>query len=208
MAYLLIAILLLSCELARSFAPGIGAAFINRQHRDISRQRHEAPTYTRGTDSSLSLVPDHSVLESAGNLIISTIDSDIANIPDNEFATVFAGGILVMVGGLLSTIFVGLVVDKKDLYANIVADSYVQGAEDEEFWKGLSDEEKIKAEELLRKIKDSKEGKSGDKALPTTSVEVSGNEAIVKEPVEAAKVTTGGEKKAEVGMFSDYADDN
>jgi len=148
------------------------------------------------------------VLESAGNLIISTIDSDIANIPDNEFATVFAGGILVMVGGLLSTIFVGLVVDKKDLYANIVADSYVQGAEDEEFWKGLSDEEKIKAEELLRKIKDSKEGKSGDKALPTTSVEVSGNEAIVKEPVEAAKVTTGGEKKAEVGMFSDYADDN
>jgi hypothetical protein len=34
------------------------------------------------------------ILNTVNHLWIATIDSDIANIPENEFATVFAGGIV------------------------------------------------------------------------------------------------------------------
>jgi hypothetical protein len=41
----------------------------------------------------LPMMPDSGMLDSA-SLWLATIDSDIANIPTNEFATVFAGGIV------------------------------------------------------------------------------------------------------------------
>lgn len=106
-----------------------------------------------------------------------------------------------MLGGLLSALFVGSVVDHKDLYASIVADSYAQSAEDEEFWKGLSDEEKKKAQEMLDKIKASKSGGEAPKPAVAVSSEES-REPIVPEAKSAAT-----EAKKTVGMFSDYGED-
>jgi len=168
------------------------------------------------------------------SLVLATIDSDISNIPENEFAPVFVGGILVMLGGLLSTVFVGLVVDKKDLYTNIVADSYLQSSDDEEFWKGLSEEERIKTQELLTRMKSSKGGSGGGAGQETPSAVTAngGDKSGIEQQVEAAAESIIGErnkatvapqtaaaaadepveadsrKKTEIGMFSDYADDS
>ena len=147
----------------------------------------------------------------ANSLLIATIDSDIANIPDNEFALVFAGGIVVMFGGLLSALAVGWLIDSRNLYANIVAESYAQGADDEEFWKGLSEEETIKARELLKRLKASKSGgpKDGMEALevlagkadsaPTEKVK----QTVIAQPSDSARDAPSAEKK-DAGMFSDY----
>ncbi|GAX25569.1 hypothetical protein FisN_28Hh038 [Fistulifera solaris] len=118
----------------------------------------------------------------------------------NEFAPVFMGGIAVMFGGLLSAIFVGLIVDSKDLSAQIVAESYSQGQDDEEFWKGLSAEEKTKAQEILRRVRESK----GEKMTPELTMEAAETTPQGKAPSVDNKKTatsTGGP----VDMFDDYS---
>jgi len=90
---------------------------------------------------------------------IATIDSDIANIPDNEFAPVFMGGVAVMFGGLFSAFAVGTMIEKGDLYANVIAESYGQGGENnEEFWKGISEEDRLKGMEILKELEAKKNG--------------------------------------------------
>jgi hypothetical protein len=156
-----------------------------------------APT-KRAERTRVNLLP----ADAMNSLVVATIDSDIANISDDNFGLVFAGGMAVMGGGVLSALIVGFILEKGDLYASVVADSYMQGAEDEDFWKGLSEEEKKKAQELLKKVKASKEGGSATNtnlaAAETTVVAASKD----KVPVLAVK-----EEKQEVGMFSDYGDD-
>ena len=168
--------------------------------------------------SSASLVVSNAPTSAWTNFLVATIDSDIANVPENEFAPIFAGGILVMFGGVLSALIVGFILESRNLYANVIADSYAQGAEDEEFWKGLSDEEKKKTQELLQKLKESKEGTSSQ----------SGASSVPASPVKSSKTvlesshTAGGETKdatvespsketssqstesKDAGMFSDY----
>lgn len=149
------------------------------------------------------------------SLIVATIDADIANIPTNEFAPIFAGGILVMFGGLLSALAVGFIIDKRDLYANIVADSYAQGADDVEFWKGLNEEEKKKTQELLQRLKESKEGGPNEKSESSEPNEKSeSSEPIVPLTVtnsmsssSKAKDSNTIQETKEIGMFSDYGDD-
>mmetsp|Transcript_14303 Transcript_14303/g.41120 ORF Transcript_14303/g.41120 Transcript_14303/m.41120 type:complete len:114 (-) Transcript_14303:82-423(-) len=113
---------------------------------------------------------------------------------------------MVMIGGVLSAVIVGALLEKGDLYANLAAESYIQSADDEEFWKSLSDEEQVKAREMLDKIKASKNGGS----LPQK--ETSSPES---EPVVAAASSKASEPKAAeapkeqskpVDMFSDYGD--
>jgi hypothetical protein len=106
---------------------------------------------------------------------------------------------------LLSAIFVGLIVDKNDLYASIVADSYAQSAQDEEFWKGLNEEEKIKAQELLRRIKKSKGQVVDEPLIPSASLNAvsTGNDGPVTQPLHT-KSQTKEEKPALVDIFSDY----
>lgn len=153
-------------------------------------------------------------VNSCNAMLIATIDSDIANIPDNEFATVFAGGIVVMFGGLFSALAVGFIIDSKNLYANIVADSYAQGGDDSEFWKGLSDEEKKKTQELLKKLKESKEGgasQNDDRAEPVVTMAAAAE--LRPKPVHAKTTALEPEEsenkaeKKQIGMFSDYGDD-
>ena len=54
--------------------------------------------------------------------LLSTIDADIANISNDQFGLVFAGGITVMVGGLVSVLLVGFLLENSNSYASIVAD--------------------------------------------------------------------------------------
>lgn len=141
------------------------------------------------------------------NMLIATIDADIANVPENEFAPIFAGGIMVMFGGVLSALIVGFILESNNSYANVIADSYAQGAEDEEFWKGLSDEEAKKTKELLQKLKESKEG--GAPATPAVAEPVAAA-SVVEEAPEAPKSEPAAtpEPTAAAGagkdMFSDY----
>jgi hypothetical protein len=163
--------------------------------------------YFRDTSSTKRFIaPDI-----ASSLIVATIDADIANIPTNEFAPIFAGGIAVMFGGLFSALAVGFIIDKRDLYVNIVADSYAQGADDAEFWKGLSEEEKKKTQELLQRLKESKEGgRPSEKAVNTASIATPTitNSAVESNGAKVISVDTSKlQEKKEIGMFSDYGDE-
>jgi len=91
--------------------------------------------------------------------LIATIDSDIASISDDNFKTVFLGGIVVMFGGLISTFIVGTILKMNNGYGRVIAESYPETSE-EEFINGLPEEEREEARELLRKIREQKnEGK-------------------------------------------------
>lgn len=57
-------------------------------------QRHFASAPSVSSSSALHVVDPSSMLDTAQSLWVATIDGDIANIPTNEFATVFAGGIV------------------------------------------------------------------------------------------------------------------
>jgi hypothetical protein len=127
---------------------------------------------------------------------LATIDMDIAKLSDNEFAPIFFGGILVMFGGVMSALIVGFILEKGDLYASVVADSYVQSSDDEEFWKGLSEEERKKAQALIRKVKSNNNGEVfvEDEIVPHAPEMVF--------PSVAASAPT--QPKKEKDMFSDY----
>jgi hypothetical protein len=151
----------------------------------------------------------------ASTLLVSTVDSDIAKMSDNEFAPVFLGGILVMLGGLLSAVFVGTIVDKKDLYASLVADSYLQeGEQDEEFWKGLSEEEQKKTREMLERVKATRNGDGPvdkDQVSPTTKMAAPTSDTSLRQvespaPAARSKKSQKEDKqvKVEIGMFNDY----
>ena len=58
---------------------------------------------------------------------ISTISADIDNIPDDEFGKVFAGGGIVMLGSVISTMIVGALVESGEGgYADLVAETYAE----------------------------------------------------------------------------------
>jgi hypothetical protein len=67
------------------------AAFVPTENVAFSRN-------VRGVRQSalqpLNMMDASDVFASANSLLLSTIDSDIAAIPDNEFTTIFAGGIV------------------------------------------------------------------------------------------------------------------
>jgi hypothetical protein len=191
------------------------AAFVNpsstSQHVAFRQSSFQSPTTFRETKTAHSMLDGSmldglqgSAMNSMNSLVLATIDADIANIDDNKFGLVFAGGIAVMVGGVLSALIVGFILERGDLYASVVADSYLQGAQDEEFWKGLSEEEKKKTQELLSKVKASKEG--GSSTIDTTAQHTtSASSDGYKTPQVSVNVS---EEKKEVGMFSDYDQSN
>ena len=101
------------------------------------------------TTSIPTTASSHVASAAASSILLSTIDSDIANIPDNEFRTVFAGGIGIMFGSILSTIFVGYLIEspgggsgKRSGYVDLVAETYVEqssimGEKEETFLNSL-----------------------------------------------------------------------
>lgn len=158
-------------------------------------------------------VPTMQMMDTFNSLLISTIDADIQAIPDNEFRSVFMGGIVVMLGGLLSAVIVGTILEKRDLYANVVAQSYAQGGQ-ETFWKGLSEEEKTKAQDMIVKLRSSgNEGaaKELEQLLLTGESTASDDGAAASEestksapPSPEKKEAQTTDSKQKVDMFSDY----
>jgi hypothetical protein len=131
---------------------------------------------------------------------IATIDADIANISDNEFAPIFMGGILVMLGGVFSATILGFILEKGDLYANVVADSYVQQGNDEEFWRGLSEEDRIKGMEILKELEE-KNGKRPSTSPSISPVVETNNADSTTISLENSRSTSTTKK---VDMFNDY----
>jgi hypothetical protein len=78
-----------------------------------------------------------------------------------------------------------------------VADSYVQQGNDEEFWKGLSEEERIKGKDILKEIEARKNGEQRA-AEPAVAVIMSSVGA------ESSAEPKDDKPKKEVDMFSDY----
>ncbi len=110
------AVACLSSSSVEAFAPSA-----LRIQSSVVSSRQSSPTST-----SLNLwLPDEHVLSSASSFL-ATIDSDIANIPDDEFRKVFAGGGVIMFGSILSTIFVGFLIESGGGYADLVAETYAE----------------------------------------------------------------------------------
>merc|ERR1711862_637836 len=128
--------------------------------------------------------------------LIATIDSDIASISNDDFKTVFLGCVVVMFGGLLSTLVVGLILKTNNGYGRVIAESYPdeEGAE-EEFLRSLPEAEREEAKALLQKLREEKEMKKGKKkkeVVVATTTSTTAQEESMKE------------KEVEKDMFSDY----
>jgi hypothetical protein len=126
----------------------------------------------KSTAMKMWLPDDSSMLHHSlhhASTFISTIDSDIASIPDDEFRKVFAGGGFIMLGSILSTIFVGFLVESGGGgYADLVAETYAEQDFDEDKDKesfmnglGLTDDQKKETEEMVRKFREKKMKKAG-----------------------------------------------
>lgn len=125
-----------------------------------------SPRQSSQTSLNLFLPDDHTLLTSASSFI-ATIDSDIANIPDDEFGKVFAGGGVIIFGSILSTIFVGFLIESGGGgYADLVAETYAEQnlGEDQESYLdslGLGEDEKRETEEMVRAFREKKLKKAG-----------------------------------------------
>uniref|UniRef100_A0A7S4VEX6 Transmembrane protein n=1 Tax=Ditylum brightwellii TaxID=49249 RepID=A0A7S4VEX6_9STRA len=149
----------------------------------VASSRSTSPT-------AQNMIPPEHILSTASTYI-STIDADIDSIPTDQFGLVFAGGIVVMFGGVVSALIVGFLLENGNLYANVVADSMAeqQASGEDTFWESLSPQDRSKAEEMVKQLRESKmEGGGG--AAGTTEV----------------KTEKTAEKKEEMAMFSDYDD--
>jgi len=152
----------LSNNKVQAFAPSAVGQTVQRQ------QHTAAPSRQSPSKSSLYLwLPDEHALTSASSFI-STIDADIANIPDNEFGKVFAGAGFIMLGSILSTVFVGFLIESTNGYADLVAETYVERelGEDgkESFLDSLkmSSDQKAETEEMVRAYREKKKKNSGN----------------------------------------------
>jgi hypothetical protein len=229
-------ILLLSLclvSVATGFVPAGRSPAASTAARPSSRTHHDKKSRSQQvlrhvSSSLLSVVADNNILAAASSWWwIATIDSDIAKIPDNEFAPVFLGGMAVMLGGVLSAAFVGTVVDQKNLYGQLVVDSYSPDRNDEAFWKGLNEEERLKVKDLLERMALGKDDakqeleemmaqkmaaiNSSSSGTTTSNINnPEGSAAVDKQtlPSDSTKANAEASKKQkkEIGMFSDYAE--
>merc|ERR1719223_1560285 len=165
-------------------------AFTSQDQAFVSSRRHQRFTGTTELDAMLPFQETQEQVfssMSSASTYISTVSADIDSISDDNFGLVFAGGIAVMFGGVLSTMIVGFLLESGNSYASVVADSYAQGG-DEAFWESLSPEDQEKTKEMLAKLKKSKEGGGGESSA-------------VMEATETVPVQSEGKKK-ELSMFS------
>lgn len=109
-----------------------------------------------------------------------------------------------MAGGLLSALAVGAILEGGNNYANVIADSYVQGG-DESFWESLTPEQREETEKLLKRVKDSNGEDGGADEVGEVAIATPAAEAVVSEPeIIATDVKKAEQSKEERSMFSDY----
>lgn len=166
-------------------------------------------TSTSSSSSTSLDMMDLSAMASASTLV-STIDSDIANISDDRFGLVFAGGIAVMIGGVLSALVVGALLEGGNSYAQVVGESYAQSG-DEEFWAKLTPEQKEQTEALIRKLRESKgQGVNADDLqkidLPSLAKKAADEDqsSTTTTPVPIPTTSTAQKEKSKESLFSDY----
>ena len=191
-------------------------------HPPVARTSVTTSTSQRpgSSNTALNLSVDPTQLPdalSSASLHLATVSADIDSIPTDEFGLVFAGGIAVMLGGVVSALIVGLLLDSGDSYSSVIAESYegrVTKEEimaDEEFWSKLTPEQQEEAKKLLGKVKESKErGGTGlplvgereeapaDADAAATSAETEQEAFVVPTPMAEKK------PKQAVSMFDDY----
>ena len=85
------------------------------------------------------------------------MDANFAQLSESEFVPVIMGAVLVVFGGVVSILIAGAILDSTNSSAKVIDDSYVQLADNEALWKGLSEEEQKMTQELLQLVKDVKE---------------------------------------------------
>ena len=231
-----IALVASSAALASAFVTPPARVVHQQQQRQASIPAHPpvAPARTAVTSSTserpgsstalnLSVDPTQQLSDalSGASLHLATVSADIDSIPTDEFGLVFAGGIAVMLGGVVSALVVGLLLDSGDSYSSVIAESYegrVTKEEimaDEEFWSKLTPEQQEEAKKLLGKVKESKE--RGGTGLPLVGER---EEALAADADDAAATSTSAETEQEafvaptptaekkpkqaVSMFDDY----
>jgi len=225
-----IALVASSAALASAFVTPPARVMQQQQQRQASISAHPPVARTSVTTSTsqrpgssntaLNLSVDPTQLPDAlstASLHLATVSADIDSIPTDEFGLVFAGGIAVMMGGVVSALIVGLLLDSGDSYSSVIAESYegrVTKEEimaDEEFWSKLTPEQQEEAKKLLGKVKESKErGGTGlplvgereeapaDADAAATSAETEQEAFVVPTPMAEKK------PKQAVSMFDDY----
>ena len=104
-----------------------------------------------------------------------------------------------MLGSVLSTIFVGFLIDSNNSYADLVAETYAgqDRGEEESFLDSLSLDQRREAEEMVREYRERKAKKAG---TWTEEDERAKQERLKEEKAEASVAGGSGEKD----MFSDY----
>jgi hypothetical protein len=158
---------------------------------------HPSPT----TTTLHAILPEHLDLThhalTSATTLLSTIDSDIASIPDDQFRKVFAGGGLIMFGSLLSTMFVGYLIESNNSYADLVAETYAGQDLDEQesFLDSLSFEQRREAEDMVYDFREKKARKAG---TWTEEDEAKKRERLARNEEERMK------KVEEKDIFSDY----
>ena len=141
---------------------------------------------------------------SSASTYLSTIDSDIASIPDDEFRKVFAGGGLIMFGSILSVVFVGFLIESSGSYADLVAETYVDqnlDGKEETFLDslGMSSEKRAETEEMIRAFREKKMRKAGT----WTDEDEKKKQEIILSRESSSSSSSSGEKE-EADMFNDY----
>lgn len=143
--------------------------------------------------SSATNIVSTGLSRASSSILISTVDSDIESIPTDEFGKVFAGGIFLMFGGVLSALIVGLILEFGNKYDQVMFDSFMQNeATKQDFLNSLSPEDRIKAEEVLAQMN-----------ISTEKVATSSNDG--KRSSNVGPPATA-QKKEEMSLFTDYDD--
>jgi hypothetical protein len=113
---------------------------------------------------------------------------------------------VVMLGGLLSAIVVGAILEKGDLYAKLASETYIRSADDAEFYKNMSEDEKKKAQAMLSKIKEAKEGGGKDDTDMKDLSVVGDEQKTTTIPEEVPQPKRKEAAAASSDIFSDYGD--
>jgi hypothetical protein len=164
-----------------------------------------------GSDTSLEMIIPDAAISAANSFMVATIDADIANISNDEFKTVFAGGIVVMCAGVLSAVMVGILLEAGggNTYDKLVLDTYLNDDNVmEDFLKTLdTDEEREKAREMIANMRSRGLSEvSGDgKPLSVREAfaEASGTPGDDAQKSSLPELQKDGKEKS---LFSDYED--
>lgn len=165
----------------------VGAPPLCLSPSDLVENVPSAVTYASNAAS-------YALVQGASSMLVSTIDSDIASIPTDEFGKVFAGGVFLMFTGVFSALIVGLLLEYGNKYDQIAFDSYMQNeATKQDFLTSLSPEDRVRAEALLAKMEISTDKPSSGKD--------DGKQQLSK-----VDTSSTARKKEEMSLFSDYED--